>query len=125
MALQSLTVAFCEHSLTACKYFRDLHCISAASALCAVGLLPFLSPVFLPVRQLPIPPPRRPNILALHKFLMSALKSPATSAHWSFNLLRQTNTAEDTCFCAFRAALTSHVGGALRFQPEVLRGRQL
>lgn len=93
---------------TYCKYFRHLYCISTVSALCIVSS-PRLSPACLPVRQLPIPPPRRPNILALHKFLMSVLKSPATSTHWWLNLLRQTNTTAYTCFCTFLAALTLHM----------------
>lgn len=71
--------------------------------------LPLLSPASLPVRQLPIPPPPRPNILVLHKFLMNVLKSPATSTHWWFNLLRQTNTGTNTCFRTFLAALTLHM----------------
>lgn len=93
---------------TYCKYFRHLYCISTVSVLCIVSS-PLLSPACLPVRQLPIPPPRRPNILALHKFLMSVLKSPATSTHWWLNLLRQTNTTAYTCFCTFLAALTLHM----------------
>lgn len=105
-----LTVVLCGQSLpvTYCKYFRHLYCISTVSAVSNVGS-PLLSPASLPVRQLPIPLPWRPNILALHKFLMSALKSPATSTHWSFNLLRQTNTMAYTCFRTFLAALTSHM----------------
>lgn len=82
--------------------------------LCGLALLMWAlpschQPACLPVRQLPIPPPWRPNILALHKFLMSVLKSLATSTHRSLNLLRQTNIIAYTCFCTFLAALTSHM----------------
>ncbi len=102
-----------------CKYFRHLYCISLGFALCIV-CSPLLSPASLPVRQLPIPPPWRPNILALHKFLMSVLKSPATSTHWSFNLLRQTNIMVYTCFNTFSSTHFTH---ALRGPGlEVLRG---
>lgn len=86
---------------------------------------PLLSPACLLVRQLPILPPRRPNILALHKFLMSVLKSPATSTHWSLNLLGQTNIVAYTCFCTLLVAVTSHMLYSEEPGLEVLNCRQL
>lgn len=91
------------HIFTACLQ------LATSTSILYILSVPLLSPACLPVRQLPIPPPWRPNILALHKFLMSVRKSPATSTHWWFNLLQQTNTTAYTCFCTFLTAFTSHM----------------
>lgn len=103
--LKLITAVFC--SSVFCSV--NLYFIATVSALSVVGSPLSRQPACLPVRQLPIAAPWRPSILALHKFLMSMLKWPATSTHWWFNLLRQTNTTAYTCFLTFLAALTLHM----------------